>query len=110
MARKSAPDKNEGELGFYTKALNKAERIKLEEAAAVEGLDEEIALVRLSFRQVLEQYPENFKLQLRAANTLACLIRTKYYITVEQQKKNPKEAIATALKDAALELGLEFRP
>lgn len=113
MARKNAPDKNEGELGFYTKALNKAERIEFEEAATIEGLDEEIALVRLILRQLLErypleQYPEKFKLQLRVANTLVSLIRTQYYITAEQ--KNLKEAIGTVLKDVALELGLEFRP
>lgn len=108
MARRSVPNKNKGELGFYAEVLDEAERVKFEEAAAVEGLDEEIALVRLKLRQLLEQHPEKYRLQMRGISTLEYLIRTKYHISKKQ--KNREEAIVTALKDAALELGLEFRP
>lgn len=108
MARRSVTDKNKGKLNFYAEVLDKAERIEFEEAAAVEGLDEEIALIRLKLRQLLEEQPENFRLQMRAISTLDRLIRAKYDISRKQ--KNREEAFATALKDAALKLGLEFRP
>lgn len=109
MARRSAPDQNAGEHGFYTKALDEAERMELEEAATIEGLDNEIAILRLKLRQLLEQYPEKIDLQMRAANTLARLIRTRYNITA-QQKKNLREAITTVLKEVALPLGIKFLP
>ena len=83
--------------------------MELEEAATIEGLDNEIAILRLKLRQLLEQYPEKIDLQMRAANTLARLIRTKYNITPEQKKKLG-EAINRVLKDVALPLGIKFLP
>ena len=83
--------------------------MELEEAASIEGLNNEIAILRLKLRQLLEQYPERVDLQMRAANTLARLIRTKYNITAEE-KKNLREAITTVLKDVALPLGIKFLP
>lgn len=83
--------------------------MELEEAASIEGLNNEIAILRLKLRQLLEQYPERVDLQMRAANTLARLIRTRYNITAEE-KKNLREAITTVLKDVALPLGIKFLP
>ena len=83
--------------------------MELEEAATIEGLNNEIAILRLKLRQLLEEYPERIDLQMRAANTLARLIRTRYNITA-QQKKNLREAIATVLREVALPLGIKFLP
>jgi len=83
--------------------------MELEEAATIEGLNNEIAILRLKLRQLLEQYPERVDLQMRAANTLARLIRTRYNITAEE-KKNLRKAITTVLKDVALPLGIKFLP
>jgi len=102
-------NQNAARYDFYAKALDEAERMELEEAATVEGLNNEIAILRLKLRQLLEQYPERIDLQMRAANTLARLIRTRYNITAEQ-KKNLREAITTVLKDVALPLGIKFLP
>ncbi len=111
MARRSPPkqDQSAAKHDFYAKALDEAERIELEEAATIEGLNDEIAILRLKLRQLLEQYPERVDLQMRAANTLARLIRTRYNITAEQ-KKNLREAIARVLRDVALPLGIKFLP
>jgi len=81
----------------------------LKEAATIEGLSNEIAILRLKLRQLLEEYPERIDLQMRAANTLARLIRTRYNITA-QQKKNLREAITTVLREVALPLGIKFLP
>ena len=90
--------------GFYSRALDEAERIELEEAGYVEGVDEEIALLRIKLRELVEQCPERFDLYLEGANTIARLVRTRYQISKEQ-KKSLKEAIAKVLAEVAAPLG-----
>jgi hypothetical protein len=111
MARENAPTRNQNAAkpGFYARALNEAERMELEEAATIEGLDNEIAILRVKLRQLLEQYPERVDLQMRAVNMLAQLIRTRYNITTEQ-KKSLAQAITTVLQEVALPLGIKFLP
>ncbi len=95
--------------GFYSTALDEMERLELEEAAGVEGLDDEIALLRLKLRSLVQERPEGIELQLKAVNTLARLISTRYSITADQ-KKRLTQAITTVLKDVALPLGIKFLP
>jgi len=102
-------NQNARKHGFYSRALDEAEQIQLEEAAHIEGLDDEIAVLRLKFRQLLANHPERIDLQIKLANTLARLIRTRYNITPEQ-KNTLREAIATVLKDVAIPLGVQFIP
>ena len=111
MAKRGAQPGNQNARrhGFYSRALDEAEQIQLEEAAHIEGLDDEIAVLRLKFRQLLEDHPERIDLQIKLANTLARLIRTRYNITPEQ-KNTLKEAIAVVLKDVAIPLGVQFIP
>lgn len=91
--------------GFYSKVLDEAEKLDFELAQGVEGIDDEIALLRVKIKSILENDPENIKLIMEATNTLARLIRTRYKITREQ-KKGLKEAIGNVLKDVALPLGI----
>ncbi|MGD0765233.1 MAG: hypothetical protein ABR978_02870 [Dehalococcoidia bacterium] len=44
---------------FYESALSAAERENLPQARDVEGLDEEIAVLRLRLRSVLKEHPDN---------------------------------------------------
>ncbi len=111
MNRRGAQKGNQNarEHSFYAKVLSEAESLELEEAAGIDGLDGEIAVLRLKLRQLLEEHPERIDLHIKAASTLARLIRTRYNITAEE-KKTLKEAIATVLKEVALPLGLKFIP
>ncbi len=111
MAKRGAQPGNQNarKHGFYSKALKEAEKLELAEAADVDGLDAEIAVLRLKLRQLLEEHPDRIDLHMRAANTLARLIRTRYSISHEE-KKSLKEAIATVLKDVAIPLGIRFLP
>ena len=111
MAKRGAQPGNQNarKHGFYSRALDEAEQIQLEEAAHIEGLDDEIAVLRLKFRRLLADHPERIDLQIKLANTLARLIRTRYNITPEQ-KNTLREAIATVLKDVAIPLGVQFIP
>jgi len=111
MGKRGVPieNRNARKHGFYAKALDEAEKIELAEAAGIEGLDDEIAVLRVKLRQLLEKHPERIDMHIQAASTLARLIRTRYKITAEE-KKTLKEAIATVLKEVALPLGLKFLP
>ena len=107
MARKGAPKGNQNarKHGFYSRALTEAEKVELEEASLVEGIDQEIALLRVRLRELAQNEPDRLELHLEAANTIARLIRTRYQISKEQ-KKSLKEAIHKVLTDVAVPLGI----
>jgi len=92
--------------GFYGQALNEAERLELEEARGVDGIDEEIAVLRVKLRELIVAEPERFELHLKLANTIARLVTTRYNITKEQ-KKSLKEAITKVLTEIAIPLGIK---
>ena len=91
--------------GFYSKVLDEAEQLDFELAHGAEGIDDEIALLRVKIKSILEKDPENIRLIMEATNTLARLIRTRYNIT-KDQKKGLKEAIGNVLRDIAVPLGI----
>ena len=100
-------NQNARKHGFYSRVLSKAEQLEVAEAEGIEGLDGEIAVLRVKLRELLEKHPDRIDLQMQAAGTLARLIHTRYQITPEE-KKNLKEAITTVLKEVAIPLGLKF--
>jgi hypothetical protein len=91
--------------GFYDKVLDEAEKLDFELAAGVDGINDEIALLRVKIKSRLEQDPNNLKNILQATNTLAKLVKVRYSITPEQ-KNGLKEAIANVIKDVAVPLGI----
>jgi len=105
--KRGAPKGNQNarKHGFYSKVLDEAERLDFELATGVEGIDDEIALLRVKIKSLLEREPENIKLIMQASNTLARLVRTRYKISKED-KKGLKEAIGNVLRDVALPLGI----
>ena len=107
--KRGAPKGNQNarKHGFYSRVLAEAEQIDFELASGVEGIDDEIALLRVKIKSVLEHDPENIKLIMQAANTLARLVKTRYNITKEQ-RKGLKEAIGNVLRDVALPLGISI--
>ncbi len=105
--KKSVPKgkKNTKKQRFYSEVLDEAERVDLELASDVNGIDDEIAVLRVKIKSALEKDPENLKLIMQATNTLAGLVKTRYKISAEQ-KKGLKEAIANVVKDIAIPLGI----
>ena len=91
--------------GFYARVLDEVEQLDFELASGVEGIDDEIALLRVKIKSILEHDPENVKLIMQVTNALERLIRTRYKITKEQ-KKGLKEAIGNVLRDIAVPLGI----
>ena len=92
-------------LGFYSRVLDEAEQLDFALAAGVDGIDDEIALLRVKIKSILGDDPKNLKLLVEATNALERLIRTRYKISKEQ-RKGLKEAIGNVLRDIALPLGI----
>lgn len=106
MAAKTAKNSGKGNYrGFYSRALEEAEKLEFDEAHRLEGIDDEIALLRLDFKKVLRNQPEEIDLHLKAANAIARLVKIRYQISKEQ-KLSLKEAIARVLTEVALPLGI----
>ena len=107
VRRRGAPKGNQNarKHGFYSKVLDEAGQLDLELATGVEGIDDEIALLRVKIKSILEKDPENIKLIMQATNTLARLVIVKYNISKED-KKGLKEAMGNVLRDIALPLGI----
>lgn len=105
--KRGAPKGNQNARrhGFYSKVLDEAERTDLETASDINGIDDEIALLRVKIKSVLEKDPENIKLIMEAANTLAGLVKTRFNITKAQQK-GLREAISKVIREVAVPLGI----
>ena len=105
--KRGAPKGNQNarKHGFYSMVLDEAEQLDFVLAADVNGIDDEIALLRVKIKSILEKDPENIKLIMQATNTLAGLVKTSYNMTREQ-RKGLKEAIGNVLRDVALPLGI----
>ncbi len=92
--------------GFYGPALDETACLMLEEAAGVEGLDQEIAVLRLKLRDLIRDEPESIELHLKTAGAIANLVKTRYSITREQ-KKSLREAITRVFTELAIPLGVK---
>lgn len=105
--KRGAPEGNQyaRKHGFYSRVLDDEEQADFELATRVEGVDEEIALLRVKIKSLVAQDPENIRLIMQAINALAKLLVTKYNIHKED-KQGLKEAIGNVLKDIALPLGI----
>jgi len=105
--KRGAPrgNQNARKHGFYARVLDEAERLDFEMAAGVDGIDDEITLLRVKIKSLLEEEPENIRLIMQMANALERLVRTRYSITREQ-KKGLKEAIGNVIREVALPLGI----
>lgn len=104
MARKNSQQNKR--QGFYAQALSEAEKLVLEEARALEGLDEEIAILRVKLRKLIESDPDRFDLHLKVTNTIARLVGIRYDIGKEQ-KRSLREAITKVLTEIAIPLGVK---
>ncbi len=107
--RRGAPlgNQNARKHGFYSRVLDEDEQWDFEQATEVDGIDDEIALLRTKIKSVLRHDPENIELIMKAISILSGLIKTRYNIGKED-KSGLKEAISNVLKDVALPLGLSI--
>ena len=109
--RKSSPGgkENKSKRSFYSRALDEAESLDFELAQDVEGIDDEIALLRLKIKSILESDPDNIKLIAEATNALSRLVMARYKMG-SAHKKALAQAIGGVLKDLAIPLGIKYLP
>ena len=80
--KRGAPrgNQNARKHGFYSRVLDEAEQRDFALATEVDGLDDEIALLRVKIKSIVAHDPENLGLIMQATDALARLLRTKYNI------------------------------
>jgi hypothetical protein len=90
--------------GFYSKNLDEMEQLDYQHAIEVEGLDAEIAMMRVKIKSVMEKDPENLKLINQAMNILTRLVIAKYNIS-KDDKPGIEETIGNVFKEVAVSWG-----
>ena len=105
--KRGAPKGNQNarKHGFYSKVLDDSEQLDFALATGVDGIDDEIALLRVKIKSLIAHDPDNITLIMQAINTLARVVSTKYNLS-KKDKKGLKEAIGNVLRDVALPLGI----
>jgi hypothetical protein len=88
---------------FYSNALDEAERQELRSAVALEGIDDEIAVIRLRIKKLVKS--EDIDDLTRCTNALCRMLMTRYAVE-GKSKKSLKEALTNVLRDIALPLGI----
>ena len=106
--QKGAPrgNQNARRHGFYSRVLDEAQKLQLDQAREVEGIDEEIALMRVKLLTLMSEHPQRLDLQMQAFTTITSMVRTKLHISAGGNR-SLKDAIAKVLTDIAVPLGIK---
>jgi hypothetical protein len=71
---------------FYDSVVSEGDRVALSLAGEVDGLDQEIAMLRFRLRQTLAEHPDNLKVMLKAVELLVKALAANYRLS--QKNKN----------------------
>jgi hypothetical protein len=108
--KRGAPKGNRNAVkhGFYAKVFDEAEQLDFHAAAGMEGIDEEIALLRLEIKKAIAGGDDrNLKLLIKAAAALDKLVRTRYQMATAR-KQGLKDAIENVIRDVLVPLGVNI--
>jgi hypothetical protein len=100
-------NRNARKHGFYASVLDEIQKQALKQAAQVEGLDDEIGILRLKLKSVVQHDPENVRLISQAAVSLARLLRTRNQLG-KNDKNSLREAMQNVIRDIVIPLGLDI--
>ena len=81
-----APRRRLSPRRFYEGVLGEAERLELSAARRLEGLDEEIALLRLRLRKALQEHPEDTQLMVKGIELLVKAVAAKYRLSPKARR------------------------
>jgi hypothetical protein len=97
----SARDRRRAASSFYAAAIGAADREQLDEARAVEGLADEIALLRLRLRNALAHHADDARL-------IESGVRLLVQSLLAQRRLSPQQAdhLAGAIANILEEVGL----
>jgi hypothetical protein len=108
--KRGAPkgNRNAAKNDFYSRLFDETERFDFNNAAGIEGIDEEIALLRLEIKKAISGGDDrNLLLLVKATSALEKLIRTRYRINTSQ-RQGLKEAIGNVIRDVLVPLGINI--
>lgn len=91
---------------FYAQALSRAERLRLARAKEVEGVDQEIALLRVKLQQLAGRHPDKLDLLFKGVNLLLRAVATRYRLS-PRAEDDLSRSIAGVLSGIGSALGLE---
>ena len=101
-------NRNAAKPDYYARMLAKTEQLDIASASGIEGIDEEIALLRHEIKKAIAGGDErNLLLLVKAASALEKLIRTRHQIT-DVQRKGLKEAVGNVIRDVLVPLGVNI--
>ena len=80
------PTKRKAAATFYKKALSEAEAEYLKRAGNVEGLDQEIAVLRTKIRTTLEERPDDVALLMKGIGTLSRTLAANHRLADKAEK------------------------
>ena len=106
--KRGAPRGNVNALknGYYSRILNEAEMVDFALASGIEGIDDEIALLRLEIKKAIAGGDDTtLRILVKGMGILEKLVRTRYQITASQ-RKGLKEAIQNVIRDIFVPLGV----
>lgn len=95
--------------GFYDDVLSEANRARLEGARELEGIDEEIALLRFRLRDLMAEDPRNAQLFYKGIDTLMKAVSTRYKLS-PQSTDDLNDSIMGVLNGIGRELWPEGMP
>lgn len=102
--RSPRPPRRSEPASFYARALDAADRAALEDARAVEGVAEEVALLRVRLRDAVHDHPEDFRLLQSGARLLIQAVLAQHRLS-PKQADNLGEAIAAVLEEFGQVIG-----
>jgi hypothetical protein len=91
-------NQNARKHGFYSKALTHEEKLQFKDAVDVDGLDQEIAILRVKFKSLVTGPNPDLRLINETAETLAKLYHIKFILSRNDSAKL-KEAVASVLEE-----------
>lgn len=86
VARKGSSARGAARAGFYEQALSQAEQVALSQARDLEGLDEEIALLRVRLRALAAEDAENLASFLKGMELLVRAVGARYRLSKKDQE------------------------
>ena len=94
---------------FYADVLSEASRARLETAREVEGIDEEIALLRIKLRDVMAENPNKTELMYKGIDMLMKAVATRYKLS-PKSKDDLNDSIVGVINGIGRELWPEGGP
>lgn len=94
--KRGAPmgNQNARKHGFYSKVLTPPQREALPAAASLQGLDQEIAIIRLKILSILANDPRNYEVLLLALSSLSRLLGARQRLEKSRRKTKNKSRSA----------------